>query len=130
MERASRVMGKLRFPDDAVTGEELARAAWNSAVGPRIARHARAERLVRGKLIVGVDDSVWQRQLFVMSRLILEKLGGTLGEGRVTDLEFRVAPPKRAPRRAEASRPADEADSILDPGLRRVYLASRKRELA
>ena len=131
MERASRLLGKLRFPVDSVSGDELACAAWKAAVGPRIAQYARAERLVRTKLIVGVDDAVWQRQLFTLSGLILAKIRETVGQGLIEDLEFRIAPPRREPQRASASTPsADEADGIADPGLRLIYLASRKKERA
>ena len=134
MERASRLMGQLQFLGRSVSGEQLVCAAWSAAVGARIAKHARAERLVRTKLIVGVDDSVWQRQLFGMSRMILSKLTENLGDGLVVDeLEFRVAAPRRGTQRAERStpaRPADEADGIEDADLRRLYITSRKRELA
>ena len=130
MERASRLHGNLKFPGDSVSSQELICAAWSAAVGKRIARHARAERLVRTKLIVGVDDAIWRRQLFTMSRMIVDKIAGCLGPGVVDDLEFRVAPARRGPHRAESAVPPDEADGIEDPGLRRVYLASRKRELA
>ena len=133
MERASRLFGKMKFPGDSITSEELVCAAWAVAVGKRIARHARAERLVRTKLIVGVDDAVWQRQLFTLSRIILGKLAESVGDGLVDEVEFRVAPQKRGPQRAEqsgASLPKDEADGIEDAGLRRNYIASRKRETA
>jgi hypothetical protein len=50
MERASRLFGKMKFPGDTVSSEQLVCAAWSEAVGKRIARHARAERLVRGLL--------------------------------------------------------------------------------
>lgn len=138
MERASRLLGSLKFPADTLSVEQLACAAWKSAVGKRIARHARAERLVRTRLIVGVDDAVWQRQLNTLSRIILNKLQATLGCVVVEDLEFRVAPPRRGPQRAkqlDSDRPAaplfrDEADAIADPGLRRIYRAARSRALA
>jgi len=134
MERASRLMGKLKFPGDSVSGEQLVCAAWIATVGARIGKHARAERLVRTKLIVGVDDSVWQRQLFGMSRMILSKLTGNLGDGVVVDeLEFRVAQQKRGPQRAERSAPSnsdDDADGIEDADLRRLYISARKKELA
>ena len=97
----------------------------------RIARHARAERLVRTKLIVGVDDAVWQRQLFTMSRMILSKLTENLGDGLLVDeLEFRVAPQQRGPQRAERSAPSiadDEADGIEDADLRRLYITAREK---
>ena len=47
MEQASRLFGKMKFPGDSITSEELVCAAWAVAVGKRIARHARAERLKR-----------------------------------------------------------------------------------
>ena len=133
MEPASRLFGKMDFPGDSVSSQELVCAAWSAAVGKRIARHARAERLVRTKLIIGVDDAVWQRQLFTMSRMILSKLAEKVGDGLVDEVEFRVSPQRRGPQRAERSAPStpqDEADGIEDPGLRRIYITSRKRETA
>jgi predicted nucleic acid-binding Zn ribbon protein len=132
MEPVSKLLGKLKFPEETVSAEELVRAAWGAAVGERIAGHARAERLVRDKLIVGVDDVVWRKNLFTMSKLILAGIARQIGEGVVTELEFRVAPARRGPQRAERSTgaSADEADRIEDPGLRRIYIASRKKETA
>jgi predicted nucleic acid-binding Zn ribbon protein len=133
MERASRLFGKMKFPDDSVTAQELVCAAWSGAVGQRIALHARAERLVRAKLIVGVDDAVWQRQLFTMSHMILGQIESIVGFGLVNELEFRISPPKRDPQRAGRSRSPsreDEADGIEDSGLRRLYIGSRKKEMA
>jgi predicted nucleic acid-binding Zn ribbon protein len=123
----------MSFPGDSVSSEELVCAAWSAAVGKRIAKHARAEKLVRTKLVVGVDDAVWQRQLFTMSRMIDGKLAENLGTGVVDDVEFRISPPRRGPQRAERStpsKPEDEADGIEDPVLRRIYMSSRKRETA
>jgi len=133
MEPVSRLIGKLKFPGDSVSSEALVCAAWSAVVGKRIARHARAERVVRTKLIVGVDDAVWRKQLFTMNRVILAKLSESVGAGLVDELEFRVAPQRRGPQRAERSSPqisGDEADGIEDPSLRRLYIISRKRELA
>ena len=133
MERASRLMGKLNFPGDSVSSQELVCAAWSLAVGKRIARHARAERMVRDKLIVGVDDAVWGRQLFGMSKMILSRLAESIGMGLVAELEFRVAPAKRGPQRAErvsTNASQDEADRIEDPGMRSLYIQSRKKETA
>jgi len=49
----------------------------------------------------------------------------------VEDIEFRVAPRRIGPARAQHSTAqADEADAIADPVLRNLYKASRKRELA
>ena len=135
MERASRVLGKLLFPKESVVPDDLARAAWKAAVGKRIAEHARADRLVRKKLIVGVDDAIWQRQLFSMSRMVLDRVQATLGSTLVEEIEFRISPPRREPQRETRGVPKaaplfDEADGIEDPGLRRVYRAARKKEMA
>ena len=64
MERAAKSFAKLKL-DSAISQEEIARVAWPSAVGRRIAVHAAAKSVVRGRLIVEVDDAVWQKQLVV-----------------------------------------------------------------
>lgn len=132
MERASKLIRGLNLPADAVSAEDLARAAWRHAVGPKIASHTRATRMVRTRLIVEVEDKVWQRQLFVLTPHVLANLQKSLGRGVVEDLEFRIVPRRRGPQVAAqpVNAPADEADRIADPVLRGIYRASRKRALA
>src|SRR5712691_1112726 len=90
MERAAKSFAKLKL-DAAISREDLARAAWPAAVGRRIAVHASAKSVVRGRLIVEVDDAVWQKQLFHLRVQILAKLRETVDESVVNDIEFRVA---------------------------------------
>jgi hypothetical protein len=132
MERASKLIGGLSLPNDTISVEELACAAWPQAVGRKIAGHTRAARMVRTRLIVEVEDNVWQRQLFSLSRHILGNLEKHLGPGMVDDLEFRIVPRRREPQRAEQSVPAllDEAENIADPVLRDIYRASRLKAQA
>lgn len=131
MERASKVLGKLNLPQGAVDPEIMVCAAWAGAVGKKVAAHTRASRLVRAHLIVEVEDSVWQRQLFVLRSQIRRKIDESIGAGIVEDIEFRVAPRRLGPLRAQHSTAAmDDADGIADPVLRNIYKASRKRELA
>ena len=131
MERASRVLGNVSFPQGTFTPEAMVCAAWASAVGRRIAAHARAVKLVRTHLIVEVEDGIWQRQLFVLREQIRRKISENVGADIVEDIEFRVMPARLGPRRAQhASAGADEANGIHDPVLRNIYKASRKRELA
>jgi hypothetical protein len=134
MERASRLIRKLKIPGDPISGEELACAAWPEAVGKKIAAHTRAARMVRSRLIVEVEDVIWQRQLFALTGQILGNLDKHLGGGVVEEIEFRVTAPRRPPqiaRRSETSpRVADEADQISDPILRVIYKQARKRALA
>ncbi|MGB9457581.1 MAG: DUF721 domain-containing protein [Bryobacteraceae bacterium] len=132
MERASKLIRGLRLPGGMITEGDLACAAWPQAVGKRIAAHTRAAKLVRRRLVVEVEDQIWQRQLFVLSYHIVRNLERQLGPDVVEDLEFRVVPRRREPQRAAQSTPltADEADSIADPVLRGLYKASRTRARA
>jgi predicted nucleic acid-binding Zn ribbon protein len=132
MERASKLIQGLRLPGDTMDAEGLARAAWEQAVGKKIAGHTRATRMVRTRLIVEVEDKIWQRQLFTLTPHILHNLEKSLGRGMVEDLEFRIVPRRREPQRAEEAVrvTADEAESIADPVLRGIYRASRKKALA
>ena len=132
MERAGKYLAKLKLPD-AISQDDLARAAWPAAVGKRIAAHAAAKSLVRGSLIVEVEDGIWQKQLFYLRFQILAKLQEVLGAGVITDVEFRVATPRRPPQPALSlsdSKPIDEADAISDPGMRIVYKQARKKASA
>ena len=132
MERASKLIRGLNLPGDTINAEDLARAAWRQAVGAKIAGHTRATRMVRTRLVVEVEDKIWQRQLFVLTPHILANLEKSLGRGVVEDLEFRIVPRRRGPQRAEqaAGAPVDEAELITDPVLRGIYRASRKKALA
>ncbi len=134
MERASRLIRKLQIAGDPFSGEQLACAAWPQAVGKKIAVHTRAARMVRSRLIVEVEDVVWQQQLFALSGQILRNLEKHVGPGVVGEVEFRVVPARRPPapaRRSEEPSPAgDEADRIADPVLRAIYKQARKRALA
>jgi predicted nucleic acid-binding Zn ribbon protein len=132
MERASKLIRGLPLPDDTIVAEDLARAAWPQAVGKTISLHTRPMRMVRTRLIVEVEDKIWQRQLFVLTSHILRNLEKQLGPGLVEDLEFRIVPRRRGPQVAEQSVTAglDEAESIADPVLRGIYKASRKKALA
>jgi hypothetical protein len=137
MERVSKLIKALRLPGEMFGAEELACAAWPDAVGKKIAEHTRAARMVRTRLIVEVEDRIWQRQLFSLSRQILKNLEKQIGAGVVEDLEFRVSLDANArpaalrmpPRRAAHSVPglADEAERIADPVLRGIYKASRQK---
>ena len=133
MEPASKVIQKPKLPKDTISDGELAAGVWRRAAGAKIAAHTRPSRMVRGRLIVEVEDSMWQRQLFALTSQILKNLAKNLGAGVVEDVEFRVVPPRREPGRATVAANSvsqDEADAIGDPVLRGIYKASRKKALA
>ena len=130
MERAGRVIGKLGPSVRGLSDEELALAAWPVAVGRRLALRTNAVALIRTRLVIEVEDSVWQRQLFTLRSQIMNQLEKAAGRRLVEELEFRVALPKRPPVRAESVISVDEADGIRDPFLRNIYKAARKKATA
>ena len=137
MQQVSRFMTRLNPLRDSCDTGDIVCAAWKRAVGKKIATHARASKLVRDKLVVEVEDWLWQRNLMGLSRQILKNLEQAVGAGIVADLEFRIVPPRRGPTVAQASTPAfelsqtlDEANGIADPGLRRIYRRTRRKEIA
>ena len=92
MERAGRIAGKLKLASGVSDPSLVACAAWKMAAGKKIAQHARAVALVRGKLVIEVDDILWQRQLFGLRHFLMKNLAKELGEAVVTDLDFRPLP--------------------------------------
>ena len=135
MERASKLIRGLRLPGDTISAEELACAAWPQAVGKKIAAHTRAARMVRTRLVVEVEDVIWQRQLFALAPHVLRNLNRHVGAGLIEDLEFRIVPRRIEPRRAAQAVPVpalfeDESAGIADPVLRSIYRASRKKAQA
>ena len=138
MERAGRLISKLKIPKEVLEPEALARTAWPVAVGRKIAAHARPVRLVRSTLVVECEDSVWQNHLYTLSSQIVRNLQSILGPQVVTGLDFRPAVPRRGPQVAVAVRQeaapmvapeADEADSIADPVFRHLYKRARKNQM-
>lgn len=130
MERAGKSLGKLKFSDQISTGE-LTCSAWPVAVGKRIARHATAVTLVRDRLVVEVDDAIWQKQLFHLRHAILKRLQDVIGDELVKELEFRIAVQRRPVEAAVTVAPSgDEADSIADPVFRLLYRQARKKATA
>jgi predicted nucleic acid-binding Zn ribbon protein len=133
VESVSRIFGKLKVADQPISPEQFVLSAWKGAVGRKIALHTRASKLVRTRLVVEVEDQIWQRQLFVLTRQILATLEVKVGRGMVDDLEFRIVPRRMEPQRAATSMPglfADEADQIADPIMRHIYKSARRKASA
>ena len=134
MQQASRFIANLSGLRESCDAGDIVCAAGTRAVGKKVAAHSRATKLVRDKLVVEVEDWLWQRNLMGLSRQILKNLEQAIGPGIVADVEFRIMPPRRGPALAEASIQAfaltDEANGIVDPGLRRIYRRKRNKEIA
>jgi len=149
MERAGRIIGKLKIPKEVIDSETLARSAWPAAVGKRIALRTRVLKLVRTTLVVECEDSIWQRQLNTLSGQILRNLAALAGDGVVASLDLRPMTPRRgmqmalsldgaaaasadasAQKQSQMSMFADEADRIQDPVFRMLYKQSRRKAAA
>lgn len=123
MERAGRLIAKLKLSPELADPEVRARAAWKVAAGKKIGAHTLAAALVRDTLIVEVEDIIWQRQLATVEHFLLRNLRETLGEPLVKKIDFRPMPPRRRPQRAESARPQPEKtpEKVNDPVLDLLY---------
>jgi predicted nucleic acid-binding Zn ribbon protein len=140
MERAARLLKNKSVSREILNSEELLQAVWPAAVGKVIASHTRPARLVRDKLVIEVEDAIWQRQLNALSEQIIAQLQKLTGTALLSDLEFRIAIPKRQPQRVYARQgetlanrlvgDEDEAEQIKDPVLKKVFQLSRKKATA
>lgn len=124
MERAGRLIGKLKLSPEMKDPEVRARAAWAVAAGKTIARHTRATTLVRDSLIVEVEDYLWQRQLAGLEQWLVRNLAEALGEKLVAKIDFRPMPRRREPQRAQTGRSGAEA--VADPVLDLLYRQSKR----
>ncbi|MDX2181465.1 MAG: DUF721 domain-containing protein [Bryobacteraceae bacterium] len=131
MERVARLLTKLKAKNLPLG--QMVCAAWPEAVGKTVARRTRAVDLVGGRLIVEVEDMLWQKNLHGMRGQILRNLRPFVDQA-VTEIEYRIAIPRRPPGQAmdrtedpAGERPFGEAAGIADPLLRKLYLASGRR---
>ena len=108
---------------DVADQEARALAAWPVAAGKKIARYTKARKLVRGTLVVEVEDPVWQRQLATLSQMLLRNLEKALGAQIVAALDFRPMTARRPPERAASARA--DADRVEDPVLDMLYRRAR-----
>lgn len=132
MQRTARLLSKTKLQNAKLSPEEFAAAVWPAAVGRRLALRTGPVKLYGRKLVVDVEDAVWQRQLSTMSSQILTKLQLLSGSGMIEGVEFRIGAARRGPQTAfcadgTGSRLEDLADGIADPIFRQLYLASRAR---
>jgi len=111
-------------------------AAWKHVVGEGLSNHAVPVQLQNYKLIVVVEDRIWQRQLEQMRGQLLFRLNSLLGKSLVGFIELRIDPNTlaraRATREPKKARPDYKipaellaaAAGIEDAGLRRAFLGA------
>ena len=61
---------------------------WPDAVGPQVARRARAVAFQEGTLVVEVDGSAWLHELSILRRELVRQLNRRLGGPHVRDLRL------------------------------------------
>lgn len=140
MERAGRIIARLRTAQKHFTREELTLAAWPAAIGKRLAGRTRAVALQGNNVVVLVEDDQWRRNLYGLRSQILRNLSDLLESAAPQGIEFRIGVPRRPPQREEdltsfsltspSIRLVDDADGIVDPVLRRIYVNSRRKARA
>ena len=107
---------------------------WESAVGSRIASHARPAAFRNGTLTLTVDSAPWMQQLSFMKRELIAKVNEHLGEEMVQDLYMKagkVSPAAADPKKGvlkrrelsdqERSLVARQVEAVADPELRAVF---------
>ena len=72
--------GKLREYDAVLR--------WEEAVGPHIASGATAAQILRGVLVVRVNNATWRYELTLRKAELIDKLNAVLGEKVVKDIRF------------------------------------------
>lgn len=80
----------------AADSEEVAEAAcfaaWKHILGEQLGNHAVPVQLDKKKLVVVVEDRIWQRQLEQMRGHLLFRLNALLGQSLIKSIELRIAP--------------------------------------
>jgi Dna[CI] antecedent, DciA len=136
MDHAGRLIPKMNLPSGLHDPEQRARAAWPRAAGKVVTSHTRVRSLVRGTLVVEVEDYIWQRQLSTLTQCLLRNLEKELGEPLIAGIDFRPMPPRREPQMATSARressqipgqiPGQIPSQIKDPVLALLYERSKR----
>jgi len=94
------------------------------------------------RLVIAVSDQTWRRHLEELSPLMLAKINGSLDQGSVTFIEFRIdAAAVKTARKIEKAAADDipvepppslttAADAIADENLRKHFLSAAASYLA
>lgn len=71
---------------------------WNDIVGSLQTR-TRLERIQDDILIIGVYESHWMQELFLLSRVIIKTINNFLGAQRIKNLKFKLVEEKKKSRK-------------------------------
>ena len=124
--------------------EAVVFAAWQRCAGELLNERTTPIELFENRLVVAVADETWQRHLEDLSPQMLAKLNGSLGQGSVKFIEFRInkkavnarrKEKKKANRTVEAAAEiapslTAAAEAIADESLREQFLSAAAAYLA
>jgi hypothetical protein len=91
-------------------------AAWKHVVGEGLSNHAIPIQLQTDKLVVVVEDNIWQKQLEQMRGQLLFRLNSLLGQTLVKFLELRIDPKTLANARGAREGSRKERPDYKIPG--------------
>ena len=70
--------------------EALVFAAWGRCAGDLLRERTAPLEFFQNRLVVAVQDKTWQRHLEELSPPMLVKINGSIGQGSVKYIEFRI----------------------------------------
>lgn len=131
------------FGPNADIDEAVVFAAWARCAGDLLRVRTAPLEFFENRLVVAVQDKTWQRHLEDLSPQMLVKMNGSLGQGTVRFIEFRIdALAVNRAREIENTAAADSipeqpppslataAEAIADEDLRKQFLSAAASYLA
>jgi len=75
---------------NAATDEAVVFAAWSRCAGDLLRVRTAPLEFFENRLVIAVADETWRRHLEDLSPQMLARINGSLGQGTVTFIEFRI----------------------------------------
>src|SRR5258708_31521116 len=123
--------------------EAVVFAAWARCAGDLLRERTAPLEFFENRLVIAVSDETWARHLEDLSPQMLVRINGSLGQGTVTFIEFRInAAAVKAAHETENVVSADDippeappslaaaAEAITDEDLRKQFLSAAASYLA
>lgn len=63
---------------------------WQIIVSQALADHSIPEKLIKGKLIIAVDHSIFANEISLMKNMIIDKINEKVSSKRITDLKCEI----------------------------------------
>ena len=63
---------------------------WTNLVGQEAGKHSRPHRVDHEVLFVNVDSSVWNQELFMTRRNLIQKINGNFSQAIVKEIKYQI----------------------------------------